>query len=185
MQRVLLALLYFCSFFAVAGDTVLKLYRPFGESIEQIEPKAKTSSAGQCVGQSQLSIREDAWRCLAEGIVYDPCFVKMSGNQQEVLCPQSPWVSDSVLLVLNTSLSGEHHQRLDMSRSFPWAIELVNGEHCLAVEVNKLYDGMPIRYQCSGSNVLIGYLQRCKPEWSMLEKTSRGVETMRIQRAWF
>ncbi|KTD46456.1 hypothetical protein [Legionella quateirensis] len=185
MQRVLLVLLCFCSFLATAGDTVLKLYRPFGEVVEQVAPVIKSKLTGACFTQSRLILREDAWRCQAEGKIYDPCFVKAGSKQMEALCPQSPWEGDSVLIQVSAPLNNENHSTLDMSRAFPWGIELANGEHCQAIEPSEVYDAMPIRYRCSNHNVLIGYLQRCKTVWSMLEKTPQGVVTVEFTRAWF
>lgn len=185
LQRVLLVLLFFCSFLASAGDTVLKLYRPFGEATDQISPTVKNILSGECYTQSQLIIREDAWRCQAKGKIFDPCFVKMAGNKMEAICPQSPWIGDSVQINVSNPLNNENHLTLDMSRIFPWAIELANGDRCQAVETPESYDSMPVRYRCSNQNVLIGYLQRCKSTWSMLEKTSEGVITVELTKAWF
>jgi hypothetical protein len=185
MQRVFLVILYFCSFLAMAQDTVLKLYRPFGEVVEQISPVAKRKMPGQCMGQSQLIVREDAWRCQAEGKLFDPCFVKAGSKATEVLCPQSPWSDEGIQLEMNASLNNESHSVLDMSRVFPWAVELTNGEHCQAIESQEQYDSMPVRYQCTNHNILVGYLQRCKPVWSMLEKTAHGVITVDLAKAWF
>jgi hypothetical protein len=185
MQRVLLLLLCFCSFLAAANDTALKLYRPFGEVVDQSSPIVKKIVSGECFAPSQLIVREDAWRCMAENKVYDPCFVKWVGKKTEAVCPQSPWMSDSVQIEVTAPLNNEHHKSLDMSQNFPWAVELANGEHCQAVESKEEFDSMPIRYRCSNQNVLIGYLQRCKPVWSMLEKTPDGVITADFSRAWF
>lgn len=185
MQRVLLILLGFCSFLVRADDTVLKLYRPFGEVMEQIAPIVKSSLSGQCHMQSLLLVRENTWRCIAEGKVFDPCFAKAGGNQKKVLCPQSPWTKDSVEIEVSEPLINEHHIALDMSRALPWGIELVNGELCLAIESNEHYDSMPVRYRCSNQNLLIGYLQRCKAIWSMLEKTPKGVVIAEFKKVWF
>ncbi|KGP62602.1 hypothetical protein EP47_01235 [Legionella norrlandica] len=185
LQRVLLALLCFYSFLAHAGDTVLKLYRPFGEVYDQAPPIVKKKLSGQCYEQSRLIIREDAWRCQAEGQLFDPCFAKAGGKKMEVICPQSPWVGDSIQIDVSVPLNNEHHKTLDMSRTLPWAIELINGEFCIAIDSNELYDSMPVRYRCNYQNVLIGHLQRCKTVWSMLEKTPQGVITVELGRAWF
>lgn len=182
-QRVLVLMLFFYSLFAAANDTVLKLYRPFGEVVEQVAPVVKTRMVGECDTQSQLILREDAWRCLAKGRVFDPCFVKAGARQ--AICPQSPWAADSVQIDMNDSLNNEHHIPLDMSRAYPWAVELVNGEQCQAVSSSEVYDAMPVRYRCGNSNMLIGYLQRCKTTWSMLEKTPKGVVTVEFRKVWF
>ncbi|BCA96470.1 hypothetical protein TUM19329_28310 [Legionella antarctica] len=185
MQRVLLVLLFFCSFLVSADDTVLKLYRPYGEVTDQTVPVVKNKISGQCTTQSQLILREDAWRCMADGKIFDPCFVKPSNSKTEVICPQSPWVSDSVQIEVGSPLENENHVTLDMSRVYPWGIELANGEHCEAIEPNEVYDSMPVRYRCSNQNILIGHLQRCKATWSMLAKTSEGIVTVYLKKAWF
>lgn len=185
MQRVLVIMLFSWTFSASAGDTVLKLYRPFGAVVEQVAPSVKQTVSGHCFSQSRLIIREDAWRCMAEGKTYDPCFVQNSGKKMEVICPQSPWVGDSVQILLNSPLNSENNILLDMSKAFPWGIELANGDLCQAIDFNQTYDGMPIRYHCMSNNVLVGYLQRCKPVWRMLEKTPAGVQTVEFNRAWF
>ena len=184
-QRVLFLLLFFGTFLVNADDTVLKLYRPFGEVTEQAVPVIKNSLTGQCTGQSQLILREDAWRCEAGGKTFDPCFVKAGTKQTEALCPQSPWVGDSVNITVNAPLDNEQHQTLDMSQAYPWGVELANGERCLAMSSNETYDQMPVRYRCTNKNRLVGHLQRCKNVWSMLEKTPEGVVTAELVKAWF
>jgi hypothetical protein len=185
MQRVLLVLLYFCSFFVFSGDTVLKLYRPFGEVTEQSIPVVKKQLVGHCDSQSQLILREDAWRCQVEGNTFDPCFVKPAGKKMEALCPQSPWVGDSIAILVPVPLINDQHISLDMSQAYPWAIELVNGEHCEAIASTERFDSMNIRYRCGNQHVLVGPLQRCKSVWSMLEKSSTGVAAVDFKKVWF
>lgn len=184
-QRVLFLSLFLWSFSSIADDTVLKLYRPYGEATEQLIPRVMQTISGQCTSQSQLIVREDAWRCEANGKVYDPCFVKAGENRKEALCLQSPWEANGVQLLSNTSLNNEENATLDMSQTYPWGLELTNGERCLAIHSNEFYDAMPIRYRCTNDNVLVGHLQRCKSAWSMLEKTSQGVVTVEVAKAWF
>jgi hypothetical protein len=184
-QKILFLLLWCCSLSAAAEDTLLKLYRPYGDVIEQVAPVVKKTSQGHCLSQSKLIVREDAWQCEADGKIYDPCFVKAGNNRTEALCPQSPWVGDSVVIMMPSPINNEHNETLDMSRTYPWGIELENGERCLAIHTEELYDQMPIRYRCTNHNVLVGYLQRCKTIWSMLEKTPEGVVTVELIKAWF
>lgn len=182
-QRVLLLGLLFNSFIAYAEDTVLKLYRPFegGEQGVIIKERFK----GQCEVQSHLILREDAWRCQVEGKTLDPCFSQTGNNSTTLLCPMSPWTKENIAVTVDKPLNNEGHQALDMSRTFPWAIELVNGEHCHAIESNELYDSMSIRYRCTNQNILLGPIQRCNPLWSTLEKTSNGVVTIDLKKVWF
>lgn len=183
-QRVLLIALLFYSFSTLAGDTVLKLYRPL-EGGEQGALVIKKQVKGRCDAQSHLIFREDAWRCLAHGKILDPCFLKAGSKDKTLLCPTSPWSSETVAVHVHDPLNNEEHQILDMSRTFPWAIELVNGERCQAVEPGEHYDAMPIRYRCTNQNLLLGPIQRCNPVWSTLEKTANGVLTMDLKKVWF
>ncbi len=169
MRKILSLGLCCYAVLGVAADTVLKLYRPFGEVTEQAVLTIKQELKGMCSQHSQLMIRPDAWRCHAAGKVFDPCFGK-TANSNEVLCPQSPWEGASVKIKLEQGLVLEQHQPIDMSRNFPWAVELLNGEYCLAIDEKLTYDSMPVHYRCGKDDLLFGYLQRCKTVWSMLEK---------------
>lgn len=185
LRKVLCISLFFYSYVVAADETVLRLYRPFGDVTEQASPQVKEKIYGECYSQSQLIVREDAWRCSAKGHVYDPCFVKSGPNRTEALCPQSPWSGESVLITVTQPLNNENNKTLDMSRTYPWGIELTNGEHCHAINSGKIYDEMPVRYRCTNKNYLVGHLQRCKSTWSMLEKTPQGVVTVELSKAWF
>ena len=173
------------SFCLFAEDTELKLYRPFGDSVQQAPLVIKEVISGQCWQQSQRIKREDAWRCVAEGKVYDPCFVKQFGSHTQALCPHSPWVGDSVQINLSTPVDNSQHAQLDMSRALPWAIELTTGEKCQAIDEGGIYEGLPIRYQCDSQTVLIGHVQRCKATWSILQHRTEGLSTATVARAWF
>lgn len=184
-QRVLFLIFFLCPLWVGADDTLLKLYRPYGDMIAQAEPIIKNTLSGHCTEQSRLIVREDAWRCEAGGNVYDPCFVKAGDNRTQALCPKSPWIGDSVQIMVPTPLHNEQNQTLDMSQAYPWAVELSNGERCMAINSKKLFDSMPIRYRCTNKNLLVGHLQRCKNTWTMLEKTPEGVVTAELVKAWF
>ena len=86
LQKMFCISLFFCSLGAAADDTVLKLFRPYGDITNQVVPQVKKTLMGECYSQSQLIEREDAWRCLAGGKTYDPCFVKAGPNRTEALC---------------------------------------------------------------------------------------------------
>lgn len=185
LQKAWYLFLFFYSFGVAADDTVLKLYRPYGDVENQVAPQVKNTYRGECYSQSQLIVREDAWRCMANGKTYDPCFVKSGPNRTQALCPKSPWVGDSVQIMVKLPLNNEQNTTLDMSRTYPWGIELTNGERCYAIKSDKTYDNMPVRYKCSKKNYLVGHLQRCKTVWSILEKTPAGVVTVELSKAWF
>lgn len=182
LRAVILIFTIIMSFCLFAEDTELKLYRPFGDEVPLI---IKQKIAGQCWQQSQRIKREDAWRCVAEGKVYDPCFVKLYGSRNEALCPQSPWVADSVQINLSTPVDNSQHVTLDMSEAYPWAVELTTGEKCQAVDEGESFDGLQVHYQCNSQTVLIGRVQRCEAKWSILQRTTKGVSTALVAKAWF
>lgn len=184
-QAVIIIFLIFLSFSSFAQDTILKLYRPFGDAEQQIPLIIKEKIAGQCWQQSKRIQREDAWRCVAEGHVYDPCFVKEYGSHKEARCPHSPWSAEAVEIELASATDNSQHLSLDMSTVYPWAIELATGERCLAIDEGEIYDGLQVRYYCNNQISLIGHLQRCKARWSILQHTPAGVATVMVNKAWF
>lgn len=169
-----------------ADDTELKFFRPFGEVNPQVPLIVREHHAGQCWQQSRHIKREDAWRCMADGKIYDPCFIRQYGNQKQALCPQSPWDGSSTQLDLSAPVDNIRHVQLDMSQTYPWGVELQHGEKCLALDEGKMFDGMPVRYQCNNQTLIFGHLQRCKMPWTILQRDSGGqVETVTIKKAWF
>ncbi len=185
MARNILFLTLVWPAIVVADDTILQFYRPFTATTKHPLAVVAGTQSGECLQQSQRLTREDAWRCVAKSIVYDPCFVKPFDSHKEVICPESPWSAKSVQINVASPLDNSHHNILDMSRTYPWAIELTNGEKCQAVESGESYDGLPLRYRCSGQTALIGHVQRCAATWKMLQHNTVGISTVEIGKAWF
>jgi len=168
-----------------AEETQLEFYRPFGNESEY-QLVVGRHMVGECSQQSLHIKREDAWRCQAEGKTYDPCFMKEYGDHKAVICPQSPWNTTSVQIDLPRAADNSQHESLDMSQTYPWAVELDSGEKCQAIDEGRVFDGMPIHYQCDSQTVLLGHLQRCKTQWSILKQDVRGqINRVLIEKAWF
>ena len=185
LREVVWIFVVLCSMPVFSTDTELSLYRPLTETTKQLPTVIADKKSGECWQQSQLIKREDAWRCIAEGHVYDPCFVRRFGTHLEAVCVESPWSSKGVQLSVTTPLNNNQHETLDMSRTFPWAVELTNGQRCQAIESSAQYDGLTVHYRCDENKELIGDLQRCNSAWKILQHTSNGIETVTIARAWF
>jgi hypothetical protein len=180
-----LALMVFAIPLQLHGGTSKYLYRPFASSDNHQPLKVSKTLQGMCRAQSPISKREDAWTCYAEGQQYDPCFVKRFGKRDAVICPTSPWSSEATEIKLNTNLVERHEETLDMSRSYPWALELDSGLRCMAIESDGRVDGLAVHYKCSDKGYLIGHLQRCKAKWTMLHSASGHPTTVFIAKAWF
>ncbi len=184
--EVILFFAIICSTAVFAEDTELSLYRPLTETTKHLPVVIVDKKSGECSQQSQLIKREDAWRCVAEGKVYDPCFVQPFGSHLDAVCPESPWSSKGIQITVASPLDNKKHETLDMSRTFPWAIELTSGEKCQAIDTGEQFDGLPVRYRCDRNSELLGHVQRCESSWKMLQHVAaNGVETAQIKKAWF
>lgn len=164
-----------------SADTMLHYYTPLDETQGAIVSKMQ----GDCISQSLLIKREDAWRCVAEGQTYDPCFVPRFGSHLEATCVSSPWSNEYIHIRVSAPLDNQAHETIDMSRTYPWAMKLTQGETCLAIDSHKMIDDLPVRYRCEGGAELFGHVQRCHSNWKMLKHSSRGVETVEIENVWF
>ena len=168
-----------------ADDTELNYYQPLIETLKQQPITVSSNKTGECLGPSEQTTREDAWRCQAEGKTYDPCFMDADAVQKQVVCAESPWSPSGIRMTVKGALDNSQHHALDMSRNFPWAVELADGEKCQFITAKEEYDGLPIRYRCDKNTDLIGHVQRCDSRWKMLQRTAHGVETVDIAKAWF
>lgn len=167
------------------STTELKLYRPFIDG----ELKIVEKRPGLCFEQSQRIKREDAWRCQAGNALYDPCFINVYASQKQAFCVMNPWQPKTIELSLKQDLDLKEQTYLDVSKAYPWGIELAKGQKCLALDEDgrRFFDNLPIRYQCNDKSVLIGSMQRCKKPWSMLQvaQGKKQAKTALIKKAWF
>ncbi|RUR10499.1 hypothetical protein [Legionella septentrionalis] len=183
MQREVFLFLSLCSSLIFAKDTELQYYRPF--AARELPIAIELASSGECKEQSYLIRREDAWKCTVADTTYDPCFAKDSSENPLAVCLSSPWESKGVQVTLAKPLDSSQNEVLDMSTAFPWALELLSGEKCLAVQSFGQIDGLPVRYVCDNKTRLFGHVQRCSAEWQMLQETTGGMHPAKIKKAWF
>ena len=186
LNRILLFLLCAYPLISFENPTEIKFYRPFGAVVDQVEPKIIAHKQGMCSQQSTRIVREEAWRCVADGVTYDPCFVKPAGDKNKALCLESPWRDSAVLVITESPLETNNQKTLDVSTAYPWAVLLTTGEHCLSTDKDQMLDGSLVHYQCPGKTILFGHLQRCKNEWTILKQNRDGfISTVSIKKAWF
>ena len=101
--------------------------------------------------------RADAWRCIADNSIYDPCF-SIPGNNQAVLCDTSP-LSDSKGFILNLTESNPARGTVSLIKS-AWAFELADGTKCIFVGgATGVFEGKRINYSCSDGWSVLGELQ--------------------------
>lgn len=170
---------------AMATETEFHLYRPLTARAFQPQIKIITRTQGECWQQSRRIQREDAWHCMANSIEYDPCFVKPFGSKREATCIQYPWSTEGIQIQLSSPLDNSQHIPLDMSKTFPWALELSNGQACYKIDSQSMDQGMSIRYRCDEKTVLIGEIQRCNNPWQIQQHDSLGYTMVTIAKAWY
>lgn len=163
-------------------------YRQSSNTDSQTKLHITHHKAGACLGQSIRIVREDAWRCVADGVTYDPCFEHPGGPYNQLICVDSPWSQEALMLDIPmlTETDRRHQKTLDMSATLPWAVVLNHSDRCLATDHQQQIKEYPIAYACESGAVLYGYLQRCHKEWTIIKQhPGQPAELTSIQEAWF
>lgn len=181
---------------ATMPSTDVRFYRPFEQKVEgQVGLLATEMLEGTCVKHSALDNRSDAWQCKSGNRVLDPCFIKSYVKTKKAICPISPWQSQATMIQLLPPLpvqNSNDQESLDMSEDDPWAINLVNGAHCVKLSNDNasvfVTHGQPVKYACDNHGFLLGHIQRCDLVWKMLflpSRESANLNTVEISAAWY
>lgn len=190
--RVFLFWLIVMNTFA-STSTDVRLYRPFEKNVVgQVTPVMSEISTGTCSQYSQRDHRSDAWQCQVGERVLDPCFIKIYVKPTQAICPVSPWQTQAVTVDIRAQQlpqNNHHQENLDMSTDDPWAIDLMDGTHCMMVSDSNLSaQGQPVKYSCDNQGFLLGHIQRCELIWKMLflpSYQSDVLNTVEIATAWY
>jgi len=153
------------------------------------------------LGNCQMSsvaqpYREDAFRCIVDNSIYDPCFTL--GVDGFVFCQMNPLADESFLIELEEENLPEFNVFAEKKDNWAWFVELENGYFCSPftgtrpiVSVGEVY------YGCnSGANgqptVLIGELNKGNI-WTAIMATLnqkketweiKTIESVNISRVW-
>lgn len=84
-----------------------------------------------CWVHSISSNRSDAYRCVHENIIYDPCFKNDIQNSSIVACPDTPNGSEEVF-IFNSEIDETASKMFNLSNEerIPWHVILSNGSGC-------------------------------------------------------
>ncbi len=170
---------------AEPDSTDPRLYHPYNKAPYQVTPEINANLKGYCLEQSGADQRKDAWKCVANQTIYDPCFTIPNTNPQKLICPNSPWEAQATLLQVQGSLDNSSHAELDMSTSPPWALELLDGTRCLILTEKHTHQGETLSYYCNGNRYLLGRLKRCYNFWQIYLRDGPNFHLVKIKRAWF
>lgn len=164
-----------------AADTDVVLYRPFSQAPGQATLKSSSAIKGECLTHSRKSPRDDAWRCIAKGKIFDPCFVRTYVKRNQVVCPDAPWSERATTIELSEHLPQPEMHLLDTFKQQPWIIELSNGDKCF---FNKKQG--QTQFQCQQQGSIIGDIQRCKDTWQVqYQALNQQSEHTTINRVWY
>ena len=112
---------------------------------------------GSCWSISVVLNRVDAWRCMKDNSIYDPCF-SIPGNSQAVICDTSPLI-DSTGFKLNLTESLPARGTVSHVKS-ALAFELADGTNCSFVGgATAAFEGKRVNYSCSDGWYILGELQ--------------------------
>ena len=116
------------------------------------------STSGNCFANSVAEpYRKDAFRCMVQNGIYDPCFT--TAKDGFVFCPVDPSKKDSVVIKLTGALPKP--STMATKTGWAWFIKLEDGNYCspFTGTLPPLKDQMAY-YGCSGAEgeVLVGDL---------------------------
>ena len=106
--------------------------------------------AGDCWTESAAVDRAEAWRCVADNEIYDPCFA-VAELKEAVVCGADPARNlPGFVLTLTKPLPTRSMPHL--AAPLPWMLKLADGSVCeLITGTSAQVDGRDVPYECSDS----------------------------------
>lgn len=164
-------------------ETQLELYVPYegSELVKSLTIQQRLK--GTCT-TSLIDKRKGAWRCMAGGNVYDPCF--MSPKAGIFACTQTPW-NKSITLVTAQDYPKTSFKTFSLATTEPWGLELVDHRCILITESNGLLHGLPMKYKCGHDNYILGEIDKTYKIWQVKLSNLNNPKIKRLQviTAWY
>lgn len=126
--------------------------------------RVASKRSGMCNPSSGLIIGP-VYNC-RYGQLADPCWaVKTRTSDPAVLCMARPWSRDVTMVI--TRRLPRVSAGIKRERGFPWGVELVSGERCIAhTGTPDLHEGREVRYVCRGGTLgLLGGFRQADRLW--------------------
>lgn len=170
--------------------------------ISFVVPKVlpKVQKSGKCFSGSVAAPRQDAFRCMVENSIYDPCF-SIVGKPGFVYCQNGVQESTGFLIKLTEALPKTTLSK-DIKDTWSWYVVLKDGTTCSPFTGTRPFFGTTPNikvgyYGCSSADknqqvVLIGDLvkgkvwtaQKALPQKSGTGWVLKSVETVDVQTVW-
>ena len=179
MIAFIAALLSTASVLAAYTTTQVVIVQPWSQGQLKSSMRVTERRTGNCWGNSLVSDRRTAWRCMAGNDIYDPCFSDPQ-RPRTVACVAGPFSNNVALMTLTKALPGSpdavdtigelHNLRL---RGQPWGLQLTDGETCTFMTgATDVVHGERLNYACT-KRFAIGLPYRSSSAWEI--KTVPGL----------
>jgi hypothetical protein len=172
---------------AQVPSTKVSTYKPWAENSRSLKVRSGYKVVkrvhGECwTGSSVAYHREDAWRCMVNNLIYDPCFVDMTVGDPSnpVLCPVSPG-SKHVIKISQGYLPLDYMNHPGSAKV--WALVLSNKVRC---ETPTGAVGRPMKFLCSNGSRFVSSWKHSGRVWTVRlasVKSPKSVKTVRVVKA--
>lgn len=116
---------------------------------------ASRQVSGSCFTSSLAAIRKDAFRCMSDNAIMDPCFT-IPGNALAVICVPNP-LDPSTFVQMNLTQPLPATEPVSPP-SHPWFLELADGTVCnFLTGATGAVNGQRINYGCSDGLDVVGF----------------------------
>lgn len=156
-----------------------------------------TQRSGSCWGPSIAAARKNAYRCMADDEILDPCFAGDTASTA-VICKPNPTTADAGMQVNLTAPLPTFTTEPEPENTPGWLVELSNGTACMpATGAMGKVDNHLITHYCVGGDdaeqtVLLDDLMRGEP-WTAThaiiltvnaELQLKSTEVVAVRRVW-
>jgi len=168
------------------GHTTATVYEAF--SYHGVVVPRVTQASGYCFTSSDVTRRDDAWRCLVGNALYDPCFSSALAFGM-VVCPV-PWNDTGTQINLSRPLPKTSSSTPPSLSLQPWAVETAGGTFCtLSSGASRAIHGQRLNYFCGtgAKQGLWGFPDRRTQPWTILIAPPQAKalkQRVAIVRAW-
>lgn len=134
---------------------------------------------GSCFASSAAApFRNDAWRCIAENTIYDPCF--KTSKKGMLFCQMNPLAIGSFLISISEQLP-EPSSMESLKNNWAWFLKLKNGTYCLPLaETAPVAEGEDVVFECSDKVLLSDLAEGAV--WTA--KIINSLEKVEIETVW-
>jgi hypothetical protein len=135
--------------------------------------RVEGSMSGSCWVGSLVTSRPDAWRCMSDSRILDPCFEDTTSRTADLACVSDPQGGGVTVLTLTETSPEEYRNKGAVpGEDDVWAFSLATGEICTRSTgagpppIGDLY----ARYYCGGEpgTTVYGEIDKTSERWKVL-----------------